>query len=72
MMLMNQIRVRNPQAFQFLEQAQKNQSNPMDILKQITNGYSPEQMSGLLGKAKQMGVPDNILEQIQNGGINAK
>ena len=58
--------------FQMVEQARSSNSNPMDLLKQITNGYSPEQMSGLLGRAKQMGVPDNILEQIQNGGINAK
>ena len=58
--------------YQMIEQARSSNSDPMDLLKQITNGYSPEQMSGLLGRAKQMGVPDNILEQIQNGGINAK
>lgn len=63
--LMNQVRARNPQAFQFLEQAQRNQSNPMDLLKQITNGYTPEQMSGLLNKAKQFGISDEQLGNVQ-------
>ena len=69
---MGQLKAKSPQAFQIVEQARSSNSNPMDLLKQITNGYSPEQMSGLLGKAKQMGMPDSVIEQIQNGGINAK
>lgn len=58
--------------FQVVEQARNNNSNPMDLLKQVTNGYTPEQMSNLFARAKQIGVPDNVLEQIQNNGINTK
>lgn len=58
--------------FQMVEQARNNNSDPRDLLKQITNKYTPEQMSGLLGKAKQMGVPDSVLEQIQNKGVSTK
>ena len=58
--------------FQVVEQARNNNGNPMDLLKQVTNGYTPEQISNLFSRAKQMGVPDSVLEQIQNNGINAK
>lgn len=58
--------------YQLINQARQNNSNPMDLLKQVTNGYTPEQMSSLFARAKQMGVPDSVLEQIQNNGINAK
>jgi len=71
-MMMNQLKVRNPQLFRVVEQAQQNQNNPMDLLKQITSNYTPEQMSGLLDRAKQMGVPEDVLKQVQNNGINTK
>jgi hypothetical protein len=57
--------------FQFLEQAQKNQNNPMDILKQVTKNYSPEQKNMLFERAKQFGIPEDVLKQAQDG-INAK
>lgn len=69
---MNQLKVKNPQMFQVVEQAKNNNGNPMDLLKQITSDYTPEQMSNLFSRAKQMGIPDNVLEQIQNNGINTK
>jgi len=66
------LKARNPQGFQVVNQAMQGKNNPMDLLNQITNSYSPEQMSGLLGRAKQMGVPDSVLEQIQNNGVSTK
>ncbi len=57
--------------FQFLEQAQKNKSNPIDMLKQITKNYSPEQVNGLFERAKQFGISDDVLKQAQDG-INTK
>lgn len=63
--------MRNPQMFQMLEQAQKNQNNPMDMLKEITKDYTPEQMNNLFEKAKQFGISDDVLKQTQKG-IKAK
>jgi hypothetical protein len=57
--------------FQFLEQARKNNNNPMDLFKQVTKNYSPEQMNSLFEKAKQFGINDDIIQQVQNE-INAK
>lgn len=57
--------------FQFLEQARKNNNNPMDLFKQVTKNYSPEQMNSLFQKAKQFGINDDVIKQVQNE-INAK
>ena len=56
--------------FQVVEQARQNNSNPMDLFKQVTSGYSTEQMDNLFNRARQLGVPDDVLKSIQNNGIN--
>ena len=58
--------------FQMLEKAQQNKNNPMELFKQITNKYTPEQMQQLMNTAKQYGVPENVINDLQNNGINAK
>ena len=55
--------------FQFINQAQRNQSNPQEILKEITKNYKPEQMQGLINAAKNFGFTD---EQLNEYGINLK
>lgn len=51
--------------FQMLEQTKKNNNNPMDLLKQVTQNYTPEQVNGLFERAKKFGISDDILEQAQ-------
>lgn len=53
--------------FQMVEQARKNNKNPMELLKQATQNYTPEQMNGLFERAKQFGIPEDVLEQAKNG-----
>lgn len=55
--------------FQLIEQAQKNQSNPQQLLNEITKNYKPEQMKGLINTAKSFGFTD---EQLKEYGINLK
>lgn len=69
---MNQLKIKSPQAFQIVNQARNNNSNPLDLFKQITKDYTPEQMDNLFNRAKQMGVPEEALNQLQNSGINTK
>ena len=57
--------------FQMLEKAQQSKNNPMELFKQVTNKYTPEQMQNLMNTARQYGVPDDVIKQINNG-INAK
>jgi len=52
--------------FQIIEQASQNQSNPMDLLKQVVGKYTPEQMKNFYSVAQYMGCPNDILKQIQN------
>lgn len=63
--------MKNPKAFQFLEQAQKNQSNPVELFKQITKDYKPEQMEAIFSQARQFGINDDVIKQVQNE-INSK
>lgn len=51
--------------FQFIEQAQKNQSDPQELFKQITKDYKPEQIDMIFNKAKQFGVSDDIIEKLK-------
>ena len=64
--LMSQLKQRQPQMFQFLEQARQNQSNPMDLLKQITGNYSPQQLQNFYITAQRIGFPNEVLTEIQN------
>ena len=51
--------------FQFIEKAQKNQSNPEEIFKQVTKDYKPEQLDNLFKTAKQFGVPDEVINKLK-------
>ena len=64
---MNQLKIRNPQAFQKIEQLRNSNGNPMDLFKQVTSGYSTQQMEQLFNNARNFGVPDEIIHQLQNG-----
>lgn len=67
--LLNQIKMKNPQVFNKVEQMMKNNNNPQDILNQITNGYSKEQMNNFIKYANGFGITN---EQLSQYGINTK
>ena len=60
-LLMNKLKVQNPQGFQLINQAMQNNGNPEMMLNQIIGNISPEQKQSILSQAKNYGVPDNIL-----------
>lgn len=63
---MQQIQSQNPQGFQILNQAMNNGTNPMQLIKQVMSNVSSQQMQDIMTQAKQFGVPDEILQQMQN------
>lgn len=65
-MLMNQLQGRNPQSYNMVSQMMKNRVNPQSMLKQMMGNVNPNQMQQIFTQAKSLGVPDNILSQIQN------
>lgn len=58
----------NPQLFQVVEQARRSNGNPVDMFKQLTSKYKPEQLDYLFNRAKQMGIPEEYINQVR--GIN--
>lgn len=61
------MKIKNPQAFRRIEQLMQNQSNPIEIFKQVTNGYSNDQMNNFYNQAKNMGFSDDLINQLKNG-----
>ena len=65
MMLMNQLKAKNPQMFQIVEQARQNQNNPIDLFKQITNKNTPEQMNNFYKKVEELGFSPDIINKLK-------
>lgn len=63
---MQMLQTKNPQMFNMINQARNSGTDPQAMLKQMIGNSNPEQMQNVINQAKQMGVPDNILSQIQN------
>lgn len=63
---MNQLKMQNPQAFQQISQLRNSGANPSGIIKQMLGNTPNEKIQAIFNQAKQMGVPDNVLSQIQN------
>lgn len=61
------MKMKNPQMFQMVEQARRSNGNPIELFKQVTNGYSPERLDGIFNRAKQMGVPEEYINQLKSG-----
>ena len=64
--MMNMLKMRNPQGFARINQAMQLGSDPQDLIKQFMSKATTEQKESVLQQARQMGVPDNILKQVQN------
>lgn len=64
--MMSQLKSRNPEMHRSISQAMENGVDPQQFMKQISQNATPEQMQEVLVKSKQLGVPENILSQIQN------
>ena len=63
---MGQMKAQNPAMFQKINKLKNSNIDPKNLVKQIIGNSTPEQMQGILNQAKSLGVPDNILAQIQN------
>lgn len=65
-MLMGQLQARNPQMANQISQAMQNGANPQALMKQMMGNMNNGQIQQVLTQAKSLGVPDNILQQVQN------
>lgn len=51
--------------FQFIEEAQKNQSNPEEIFREITKDYKPEQIEKIFNQARLFGISDDVINKLK-------
>lgn len=58
--------MQNPQMYQQINNLKNNGANPQALIQQMMSQTNPQQIQGILSQAKMLGVPDNILAQIQN------
>lgn len=49
-----------------ISQMMNNGGNPQALVRQFMGRVTPQQMQGIMQQARQFGVPDNILSQLQN------
>ena len=61
--LMNQLKAKNPQAFQTLQNMQKNQNNPNEMIKQMISKYKPEQLEDFKKYANGFGISNEKLKE---------
>lgn len=61
--------MKNPQAFNQLEELRKNNGNPKEFLNQLTSNYTPEQRQQFMQFANGFGISN---EQLNQYGINSK
>ncbi len=67
---MTQLKTRNPQMANQVQGLINSNSNPMSFYKQITKDKTPEQMEQFYNFARQWGVSDETINQLQKDGIN--
>lgn len=65
--MLNQLKIKNPQTFNKINELMKTNNNPQDLLRQVTSGYSPEQAKQFQQFANNMGISN---EQLNKYGIN--
>lgn len=63
---MGQLQPRNPQMAGQIQQAMNNGANPQALMKQMMGNMDNNQIQQVMTQARQYGVPDNILNQMQN------
>lgn len=63
---MGQLQARNPKLASQINQAMNSGANPKDFMQQVMGNVAPQQMQNVLTQAKNMGAPNEVLNQIQN------
>ena len=63
---MGQLQARNPQVANQIKQAMNSGTNPQELMRQMMGNMNNTQVQNALNQARQIGVPDNILNQMQN------
>lgn len=58
--------MKNPKGFQTINALMQNNGNPETMIQQMFKNSTAEQRQNILNQAKNYGVPDKLLSQLQN------
>lgn len=65
-LMMSNLEARDPRLVGQIRTMMTNGTDPKSVAKQMMGNMTPEQTSNVLSMAKQYGVPDEVLSQLQN------
>ena len=65
-MMLNQLKMRNPQAYQMVSKAIENNGNPQDMLKEITSKYDDKTKQQFVKQAEQFGFTKEYIKDVIN------
>ena len=65
-LMMSNLEARDPRLAGQIRTMMNNGTDPKSVVRQMMGNITPEQTSNILSMAKQYGVPDEILSQLQN------
>lgn len=63
-MMLNQLKAKNPKAFQQFESLMNNKGDPQQLLRQVTQGYTPEQIKQFSQFANNFGITNAQLSEV--------
>ena len=64
-MLMGQLKIKNPQMANQVQEMIKSNGNPMELFKQVTKNFDDSTRNSFFNQAKQMGFSEELLNQVQ-------
>ena len=65
-MVMNQLKSKDPQAYQILVKASKGEVSIDDIVKSSLGKLSPEQLEDLYSRSRKLGIGEDAINQVQD------
>ena len=63
---MNQLKSKNPQAYQIIVKASRGEVSLDDIVQSSLGKFSPEQLEDLYARSRNLGISDDAINQVQD------
>lgn len=64
--LLNQMRAKNPEGYKAVIEAQSKGTSPQQLVREMMQKASPEQIQQMVSQAQSIGVPDSVIQELQN------
>ena len=64
-MILNQLKSKNPQAYQIVVKASRGEVSLDDIVQSSLGNFTPEQLEDLYARSRKLGITDEAINQVQ-------